>query len=392
MHHYQQFGSYFGQTAGGMEHLAVDELLELGASEATAGKRGVTFKANQTTLYRVVYGSRLLTRVLATISTFPCHDTDYLYKKARQIDWREFIARGATFAILHHTANSKIEHSQFAALRLKDAIVDQLRDAWGERPDIDRDNPDVWLQLAIHNNRATINFDCAGHSLSKRGYRVKSVEAPMQETLAAAIVRHSAWDGETPLHDPFCGSGTLLAEALMRYCRVPASFLHDTFGFMRLPDYNPALWAKVKSQADGAVRPLPPGLISGSDIDQRAIEAARTNLRRLPGGENIALKQCDFRRLPPMQDSTILANPPYGLRLKSRDIEQLYRDFGAWLRQCGGAQGYVYSGDIELLKTMNLRPRWKKELNNGGIDGHLFKMLVFGNKPKAESGERKEKS
>jgi len=381
MYHYQQFHTYFGQTAGGMEPLAATELTQLGATEVKPQKRGVLFSADTATLYKIVYHSRLLSRVLATITTFNCHDTDYLYTRAGQVDWSPFIREGQTFAILHTAAGSKIQHSQFAALRLKDAIVDQLRERYGQRPSIDRESPDVWLQLAVHNDRATINIDCAGHSLSKRGYRVGRVEAPMQETLAAAIIMHSKWDGQSPLCDPFCGSGTLLAEAVMSYCRIPASYLHSRFGFMQLPDYDAALWQRVK--ADVHIRPLPRGLILGSDIDPRAIEAARANLAKLPHGDAVSLKVMDFRKLPPQPGVTIVANPPYGVRLKRDNLEQLYRDFGGYLRRCPGSTSYVYSADVELLKCINLRPRWSKPLNNGGLDGTLYKMLVFTAKKEA---------
>ncbi len=376
MHHYQQFHTWFGLVAGGMEYLAVFELEELGAHDIRQQQRGVLFKADMGTMYRIVYHTRLMTRVLGTISTFSCHDTDYLYKKALTMDWREFIGPDQSFMILHHAANSNIQHSQFAALRLKDAIVDQLRERYPERPSIDRDNPDVTLHLAIHNNRATISIDCAGFSLNKRGYRTQNVQAPMRETLAAALVRLSGWDGKHTFYDPFCGGGTILAEALMHYCRIPASYLNDRFGFMQLPDYDPALWEKVKAEVN--IRELPEGLISGSDVDPRAIEACRQNFSRLPFGDRIGLKQIDFRDMKSLPGVTIVTNPPYGVRLKKADTEQLYKDFGQYIRKsCPGGNIHVFSSDQELLKCMNLRPRWKKQINNGGLEGWFYRMLVF---------------
>ncbi len=359
-----------------MEHLAVRELEELGAKDIRQQQRGVLFGANIATMYRIVYRTRLMTRILGTITTFSCHDTDYLYKKAITIDWPDFIREGQTFMILHHAANSKIQHSQFAALRLKDAIVDQLRERYPERPSINRDNPDVTLHLAIHNNRATISIDCAGFSLNKRGYRSRSVEAPMQETLAAALVRLSGWEGDNLFYDPFCGSGTILAEALMHYCRIPGSYLHESFGFMQLPDYDPALWEKVK--ADVRIRELPEGLIAGSDIDHKSILACRDNLSRLPFGDRIMVKQSDFRNLPSMPGVTMVTNPPYGVRLRDKGIEQLYKDFGEHVREnCPDGSIHAFSSEEELLKSMNLRPRWRKKLNNGGLDGWFYRMLVF---------------
>jgi putative N6-adenine-specific DNA methylase len=380
MYKYQEYSRFFAQIAGGSEELGAAELEELGATETSPAYRGVYFNADHEALYRINYCARLPTRILAPLTSFMCHDADYLYRIAREdVDWSDFLDVGRTFAVFANLSNSKINHSRYAALRLKDAIVDQFRDRTGERPSVDTRDPDLWLNLYIENNHATISLGTSGGSLHRRGYRRGGGEAPMQETVAAAIIRMSGWDGERALHDPMCGSGTLLAEALMHYCRIPASYLRDRFGFEMLPDFDRSAWERVKSDADASVRPLPEDLIIGSDIDADALETARLNLNSLPSGERVVLRQSDFRELPDLENVTLVVNPPYGVRMGRREnVAQLIGDFGDFLKQkCTGSTAYVYVGKPELLKSVGLRTSWKKPLVNGALEGRLAKYELY---------------
>lgn len=213
---YQKHGRYFAQTPPGLEELAVEELAEIGAVEPRAGYRALAFEADKATLYRINLRTRLCTHVLAPLLTFDCHSDKYLHHTAMQkIEWDTLMDVDGTLAVAANVSQSNIRHSQFAAQRLKDAICDQFRDRTGRRPSVDRHSPDLSLNLRIHRNRAVISVDTSGGSLHRRGYRVESVEAPLQETIAAAMIRFSGWKGEGVLHDPMCGSGTILAEALM---------------------------------------------------------------------------------------------------------------------------------------------------------------------------------
>ncbi len=378
VYQYQQTNRYFAQIAGGLEETGVLELTELGATNATPGYRGIYFDADAASLYRINYRTRLITRVLAPLLTFDCHSDKYLYQTAQSIDWSDFISPTGNFAVFATVSDSKINHSKFAALRLKDAIVDQFRDKSGERPSIDTRNPDVWLNLRIKNDQAVISLDTSGGSLHRRGYRTSSVEAPMQETVAAAAVRFSEWDGETPLVDPMCGSGTLLCEALMHNCRIPAGYLRKQFGFERLPDFDPGIWHMEKSVADQEIRSPGDGLISGSDIDPEAVIATRNNLRALPGGENVRTRQADFRTLE-IRDATIITNPPYGLRVNGgEDMAGFYKSVGDFLKQrCTNSTAYIYFGMREGIKSLGLRATWKKPLVNGALDGRLVKVEVY---------------
>lgn len=377
---YQKNNTYFAQVAHPIEELGAAELTELGARSVEAQYRGIRFQADQATLYRVVYGSRLCNRILAPLIRFDCHSDRYLYKTASSIDWSQFLDVNSTFAISATVSQSNIKHSQYAALRMKDAIIDYFREKTGSRPDIDRRNPDVWFGLHIQNNQATISLDAAGGSLHRRGYRKKSVEASMQETVAAAIIRMSGWNGETPLIDPMCGSGTLLAEALMHVCKIPAGYLRSSFGFEQLPDFNRWVWNSVRSDMKKQIRPIPDtAQITGSDVDKEAISASKENLGNLPHGSSVSLKCSKYSARGPLTGSTIVVNPPYGRRIgKNTDIEQFYKDFGDFLKnECSGSVCYLYAGKRELLKSVGLRASWKKPLVNGALEGRLARYDLY---------------
>ena len=382
MFQYQQRNQYFAQIAAGFEEIAQTELAELGATNLIEAFRGFHFEASPEALYRINYEARLIVRVLAPLVTFDCHSDNYLHQTALKQDWSQFMTVSDTFAVHAVTSNTpSLTHSQYAALKVKDAICDFFRKKEGGRPNVDIQNPDLGIHLFVRNNRATISVDVSGGSLHRRGYRTVSVEAPMQETLAAALIRLSGWNGERPLIDPMCGSGTLLCEAAMHYCRIPAGYLRKPrWGFERLPDFNAAVWKKVKAEADSKIRPLPAGLISGSDINRDSVRATRTNLNNLPGcKDRVPCIEQDFHKIAKLESSTIVVNPPYGIRLGDREsAELLVKEFGDFLKQrCTGCTAYVYAGDRQLLKKVGLKPEWKKELNNGGLEGILGKIDLY---------------
>src|SRR4030042_2078434 len=279
MYQYQNSG-YFAQAPGMMEELCEQELLELGATNTKTAYRGVYFKADKPALYRINYTSRLISRVLAPLMTFHCHNTNVLIKTAEKIRWEEIFSVDKTFAITGSVAKSQITNSLYASQVLKDGIADYFRAKFGKRPNVETVNPDVRFNLHIEKDTAVISLDTSGESLHKRGYRLLAGEAPMQETLAAAIIRISKWGGEKPLLDCMCGSGTILCEALMHYCRIPAQKLRKKFGFFHLPDFNKSAWEKFKDEADSKIRSLPKGIISGRDKSQITVNIAKENLSR----------------------------------------------------------------------------------------------------------------
>lgn len=371
--------NYFAQIDDGMEEIGATELAELGATDLRTVRRGIHFRADRATLYRINYCTRLSTRVLAPIKSFVCPDADAIYRAARNIDWVRYFSLDQTFAVFASTAGSNVPHSQYAGLKLKDAVVDQFRAGFGRRPNVDARSPDLWINLYIEKDRGTISIDTSGGSLHRRGYRTQSVDAPMQETVAAAMVRLSEWDGRQPLTDPMCGSGTLVIEAVMEHCRIPAGYLRRAFGFQQLPDFDAQVWQAVKDQADSHIRKLPEGLIYASDIDPQAVAATRANCKRIPHGRGVNVLRVDFAQIGQLENRIILCNPPYGIRMNEpHGLDDFYRRLGDFLKQrCKGSQAYIYFGNREMIKRIGLKPTWKKPLRNGGLDGRLAKYEMY---------------
>lgn len=372
-------GRYFAHVARGLEELARAELEELGAGEVRAGASGLHFRHDAAGLYRVNYSSRLATRVLAPLSEFACFSDGALYAAARAVPWEAILSPEKTFAVFANVRDSRITHSQFAALRVKDAIADRFRDRCGRRPDVDPEAPDAWIHLSLRRDRAVLSLDTSGGSLHRRGYRLQTVAAPLQETLAAALVRLSGWQGERPLVDPMCGSGTILAEACLQYCRIAPAFRRARFGFELLPDFAAADWAQVRRQLDAARRPLPPGLIRGSDSDRQAVAAARENLRQIPGSRALAVERKDFRELPAIENATIICNPPYGVRVgEAEQALALAKEFGDFLKKrCRGSTAYVLCNSAEMVRAVGLKPSRRFVLFNGPLECRLLKIEIF---------------
>lgn len=377
---YQKTRRYFAQISTGFESIAIKELEKIGAEQIQPGFRGIYFSADPGVLYSVNYQSRLISHVLAPLASFECRDREDLYREGKSLDWPSIFSVDNTFGIMANvSANENIRHSKFAALCLKDAVADLFRSRYGKRPDVDSSDPDVWINLHIRGENATVSLDTSGGSLHKRGYRRQTVDAPMQETLAAAMIAVSGWHGQTPIYDPMCGSGTLLCEAMMTVCQIPAGYFRKKFGFFFMPDFQKNLWDKIKKTEDDKIIKFSPGLIAGSDLDRMAVRAAKANCRIIPGGDNIQITQKHFRDISELKNMMIVCNPPYGIRLKNEDdLGKFYREFGDFLKQkCTGSQAFIYFGNREMIKHLGLKPSWKKPMRNAGLDGRVVKYELF---------------
>ena len=376
---YEKESQYFAQVAESIKDIAIKELRELGAYGLKPVFRGIWFKASKKNFYRINYFSRLISRILAPLVSFECNDKDDLYKAAKKVRWEEFLTPKKTFSIVANVSESDITHSNFAGLRVKDAIADYFRDRTNKRPSVDAKAPYIIINLHIHKNRATLTIDASGGALHKRGYREESVSAPMQETVAASIIRLSEWDGKVPLYDPMCGSGTLLIEALMMVCRIPAQVFRDSFGFERLPDFDVDLWEQVKKEARENFKALKKGLIAGSDVSEHSITAVKTNIMGLHFGSEITIEQKDFQDIKSIENSMIVTNPPYGIRMgKDKNLNKFYQNFGLFLKNnCKKSIAFVYFGEPKYIKKVPLSPSWKRPLKIGGLDGKLVKYELY---------------
>jgi putative N6-adenine-specific DNA methylase len=379
MFEYQKYGKYYAQAAGETEEICAKELEQLGAQKVEPSYRGVAFDADKETLYRINYCSRLCIRILAPILTFDCHSAKYLTKTAMNVEWDKLLKINQTFAINASVGDSNIKHSLYASQCLKDGIADWFTAKYGRRPNVDVENPDVHFHLRIYRNRAIISVDTSGLALHKRGYRVSSCLAPMQETLAAALVNLTNWDKKTPVWDPMCGSGTILTEVLMLYCNIPAQFLRKKFGFENLPDFDPKVWEKTKEEENAKIIDLPSGLIYGSDKDVNAIRATQKNLAMFPQGQKVSLRAMDFEEKENFENGVIIMNPPYGIRLgETEEAAKMYKEFGNFLKhRANGTSAFIYIGDATLKKSFGLKPSFSKKLINGSLEGVFLKIDSF---------------
>jgi putative N6-adenine-specific DNA methylase len=379
IYEYQSNNTFFAQVTGLLEPYCEQELIELGAKNTKIVYRGIYFEADMLTIYRINYTSRLITRVLAPLISFKCRTTDILMKTAQKINWEDFLSNEKTFAITASVANSHITNSLYALQCLKDGIADYFRDKYGKRPDVETVNPDIRFNLHIEEDQAVISLDTSGESLHKRGYRLLAGEAPMQETLAAAIIRISGWDGDKPLMDCMCGSGTILCEALMHYCNIPAQKLRKIFGFTNLPEFKKDEWEKVKDEYDKKIRPLTKDIIIGSDRSNEAIKVAKDNLSRLPYHNLVNLSCQPFQKIKQFENGVLITNPPYGMRLgKMEEVKELYSELGDFLKtSCKGTSAFIFTGDPTLRKSIGLRTTRRIPLTNGKLEGVLVQIESY---------------
>ena len=363
--------AFFISCPRNLESLLAQELRDLGINGTKPVYLGVEANLSREEVYRVVYSSRLASRVLRPLATFPCRNPEELYEHAVQFNWSRILREGQTLKVSASVSDSAITHSQYAALKLKDAVVDSLREHTGARPSIDRETPDVRLDLFLRRDQATISLYYSDGIMHRRGYRIQAVDAPLKENLAAAVLLFAKWKGEKPLVDLFCGSGTFLIEGAMIATHTPAGFFREAQGFETLPDFSPSLWAKVKAEATKGILPLPKGLITGVDVSARAMAATRANLARTPWLDGVKLVQKDFTKLEgPYPDRVIVANPPYGVRLEDTQegLKDFYKALGQFLKvKCSGSKAYVLIPAGDLDKEIWFKPERRLEIDNGAL-------------------------
>lgn len=364
-----------------MEPLLEAELRDLGYS-SRIGYRGVYLEVDQfSDIYRINYLSRIGGRVLLPLVNFKCRNQKDLYNAALEIDWLHYLPRGKTFAIDANVNHKELRNSLYAAQVVKDAICDQYRDKTGARPSVDTKNPDMQLNLFVNRDQAILSFDMSGAPLHKRGYRLEAVEAPLQESLAAVLVRLSGYTGEEILYDPCCGSGTLLIEAAMFASRTPAGFYRKEWGFMNHPDYNQAEWEAIKKEADSHRRELQPGKIFGTDISRNAVRISRMNIKAAGLAPVIEIGFNDFREyVPSVAPNFLITNPPHGLRLgEEESLKPLYRALGDFMKQkmAKPGRGFVFTGSFPLSKEIGLAPKQRHVIENSGVESRFLEFDVY---------------
>ncbi len=371
--------SCFAAVPRGAEELAATELAALGISDITPGKGGVAFRSDRAGLYRANLWLRTASRVLVQVAAFPCSGPTELYAGVHAIAWQERITPDMTLAVDCSLRDSTLTHSGFVALKTKDAVVDRIREACGSRPNVDTTSPDVRINVHLHKNICTISLDSSGDSLDRRGYRLERNEAPLRETLAAAVVALTGWDGSMPLADPMCGSGTIPVEAALMAAHIPPG-LNRRFGFQNWLDFDNGLWDGICADATEGIRRLPTGLITGYDLDSRALLLAGRNATKAGLEGQIHFFHAALQDFRPAGDrGVVILNPPYGKRLgEEDDLRELYCQIGDVMKKyCRGWTGYVLTGNLELAKYIGLKASRRYVLFNGAIECRLLKYDLY---------------
>ena len=372
--------NFFVTTARELEELAATELQALGIQDVKVEKGGVRFRGDLTAGYRACLWLRTASRVLLQLAEFPCSTTQELYDGVRTIPWQRYLTPDQTLAVDSVLRDSAMSHSGFVALKTKDAVVDALRDHWGRRPNVDTRDPDLRLHVHLVKNRCTVSLDLAGDPLDRRGYRLERNKAPLRETLAAALVQLSGWDGESPFCDPMCGSGTIVIEAALQGARMAPGLLRQGFGFQRWPGYDGAAWQHLLGEARQLVRSRLPAPVMGSDLAADTVRVAQQNALRAGVSGLVSLAVGDMRSFtPPPGPGVLVCNPPYGERLG--EVEQLkgfYRELGdVFKKRCTGYSAYLLCGNLELAKSVGLKATRRIVLWNGPLECRLLKFDLY---------------
>jgi putative N6-adenine-specific DNA methylase len=371
---------FFATTAKGVEEVLAAELVRLGVSDVAAEGGGVRFTGGLEAAYRANLWLRTASRVLMPLAEFPCETPEDLYQGARTVPWTEYLTPAMTLAVDCNLRDSTLTHSGFVALKTKDAIVDELRERCGSRPNVDTKDPDLRVNVRLFRNRCTLSLDCSGTPLDRRGYRLDRHEAPLKENLAAALVELSGWDGSVPFLDPMCGTGTIAIEAALKALRVPPGLLRAGFGFQRWPGYDRGLWDRLVEEARQGILTALPAPIFGSDISHSAVAMAHENARRAGVADHISLGRGDIGELaPPPGPGILIFNPPYGKRLgEEEELKPLYKEIGDTMKQrCKGYTAYLFTGNLELAKCVGLKASRRIVLYNGPIECRLLKYEMY---------------
>jgi putative N6-adenine-specific DNA methylase len=372
------------KTQEGLEPILALELEDLGAEQIEIVKRAVLCTGDLLLLYKAHLQVRTALKFLVFMQEFAVRDEEDLYTAIKKVKWEEYIGTDNTLAIDSVVNSEKFRHSNYVALKCKDAIVDRFREKTGNRPSIDVQNPDLRINIHIRQHTATLSLDSSGRSLHMRGYRRQQVEAPLNEVLAAGILMMSGWNAMTPLLDPMCGSGTILCEAAnMALRRPPCGYDHE-FLFKKWKSFNPDVWEiAVEETKAQELTTCPP--IMGTDSNPKAVSASLENIEVAGLTEYIQVVEDDFFYHEGLTDSTLVFNPPYDGRLKEKDVIQFYQHIGDKLKMgFAGCSAWILSGHIEAMKNVGLRPSAKKQLLNGSIPSLLCRFDMYSGSKKAK--------
>jgi len=377
------------KTLYGMEAVLSEELRKLGARDVREGVRCAFFEGDTGFMYKANLSLRTALRILKPIQTFQIRRQEELYSRVQDISWDLYLDPSMTFVVDTVLNSEHFSNSLFVSQKAKDAIVDQFREQVGERPTVSVSDPDLRIHLHLQGNTVHVSLDSSGSSLHRRGYRMETNIAPINEVLAAGSLLLSGWRGQSDFLDPMCGSGTFLIEAAMIACNIPANINRDHFGFQNWKDYDPDLFRTIHEASLGRIREFHYKM-HGYDKAPSAIRKATENIESANLSEYIALEQKDFFLSEKQTEGPLylICNPPYGERL-SVDMESFYKEFGNTLkRNYTNTRAWMFTGNLQALKYVGLRPSRKIKLFNGSIECRLALFEIYAGSKKAKYNPR----
>lgn len=377
------------KTFMGLENVLAQELTLLGANNVQIGRRMVAFTGNKEMMYRANFQLHTAIRILKPIAHFKAKSAEDMYDEVKKIDWSQYIQKGKTFSVDSVVYSEEFRNSRFVTYKVKDAIVDQFRESTRERPNISVSNPDIRLNIHIAEDNATLSLDSSGESLHRRGYRQESVEAPLNEVLAAGMILMTGWKGDTDFIDPMCGSGTILVEAALIAHNISPGVFRKEFAFEKWPDFDQDLFDRIYND-DSQEREFTHH-IYGYDIDMKAVNTARQNVKAAGLTQDITIEQQDFKEFKkPAEKSIIVMNPPYGERISTPNLLATYKMIGERLKhEFGGNEAWVLSYREECFDQIGLKPSIKIPVFNGSLECEFRKYALFDGRMKefrAEGG------
>ena len=370
------------KTFMGLEPVLAKELTAMGANNVEIGRRMVSFTGDKELMYRANFQLHTAIRILKPIAQFKARSADEVYEEIKKIDWSQYIESGKTFSVDSVVYSEEFRNSRFVTYKVKDAIVDQFRERTGSRPNISVSNPDIRLNIHIAETDATLSLDSSGESLHRRGYRQESVEAPLNEVLAAGMILMTGWNGDTDFIDPMCGSGTLLVEAALIAHNMAPGIFRKEFAFEKWPDFDAELFDEIYND-DSQEREFNHH-IYGYDIDMKAVNTARLNVRAAGLSNDITVECADFKDFTkPQNKSLLMVNPPYGERISTPNLLNTYKMIGERLKHSFmGNEAWVLSYRQECFEAIGLKPSIKIPVYNGSLECELRKYSIFDGKMK----------
>ena len=365
------------KTFMGLEPVLAQELIQLGANNVETGRRMVSFTGDKEMMYRANFQLHTAIRILKPIHTFKARSAEEVYDEIQKIEWSNYLDNKKTFSVDSVVYSEEFRNSRFVTYKVKDAIVDWFREKTGTRPNISVSNPDIRLNIHIAEDHATLSLDSSGESLHRRGYRQESVEAPLNEVLAAGMILMTGWKGDTDFIDPMCGSGTIAIEAALIARNISPGVFRKEFAFEKWADFDQELFDTIYN--DDSKEKEFTHHIYGYDIDMKAVNTARINVKAAGLSKEVTIEQADFKDFQtPTEKSIMVTNPPYGERISTPNLLATYKMIGERLKHTfAGNDAWILSYREECFEQIGLKPSIKIPVFNGSLECEFRKYALF---------------